>query len=75
MSRIVPPLLIWIRVPLRAVERAIAVLKEQSMLGHRRAQRDKKNGDVREAADKDESYAEAFKQSLRDDDEKPRGPQ
>jgi len=45
------------------------------MLGHRRAQRDKKNGDVREAADKDESYAEAFKQSLRDDDEKPRGPQ
>lgn len=54
---------VWIRVPLSALERAVAALKESVMRKH--------YYDQRQDADKDETAAEAIKKAVRDENGPP----
>lgn len=52
---------VWVRVPVRALERAIAALKDAVVRKHRAGE----HAD----ADQDDRAAEAIKRSLREDDD------
>lgn len=64
---------IWIRVTWKAVEAAIAALKDRSVNGHERARKtwsSKKAAELRTEADETDAYAEEFRKSLNGDEEK-----
>lgn len=58
-----PTIWLWIRVPLRAIETAIAALKERAMLRHKQ--------DLRAEADDDDEQAEQLRSSVRGQGEPP----
>jgi hypothetical protein len=67
---------IWVRVPLRGLERAIDALKERVANLHTEASKTpdpKSQKALRAEADEDEAYAETLKQAIRDEDGPPPG--
>lgn len=64
---------IWVKVTWKAVEAAIAALKERSMNSHERARKTwsgKKAKELRAEADQTDDYAEEFRKSLHGEEEK-----
>lgn len=64
---------IWIRVTWKAVEAAVAALKDRAVSNHDRARKtwsSKKAAELRAEADQTDAYAEEFRESLHGDEEK-----
>lgn len=65
---------IWVRVPLRGLERAIESLKERVARRHAEAsemREPEKEKRLREDADQDDVDAETLRQAIRDETERP----
>lgn len=70
----VASLWIWVRVPLRGLERAIEALKDRVARRHVEAsqtQDPEKQQRLRAEADQDDAYAETLKQAIREEDGRP----